>query len=77
MTAEISTQRAVVWAQRTGESPLLDRSFRDEADRKMSCETLNRSEVFGRLRRELYGDELSSHNTHIFIIFGASVSIFL
>lgn len=38
----------------------------------MCSEALNQSEVFGQLRRELYGDELNSHNTHIFIIFGAS-----
>lgn len=45
-------------------------------DRKMNTEPLTRSEVFGQLRKELYGEEPSSHsNTHIFIILGASVSI--
>uniref|UniRef100_G3P1A0 Glucose-6-phosphate 1-dehydrogenase n=2 Tax=Gasterosteus aculeatus aculeatus TaxID=481459 RepID=G3P1A0_GASAC len=39
----------------------------------MSSEPLTRAEVFGRLRRELYGVEQSSHSsTHIFIILGAS-----
>lgn len=42
----------------------------------MSAEPLTRSEVFGQLRRELYGEEQSSDsNTHIFIILGASVSM--
>ncbi|XP_034732917.1 glucose-6-phosphate 1-dehydrogenase-like [Etheostoma cragini] len=42
-------------------------------DQKMSSEPLTRSEVFGQLRRELYGEELSSpSNAHIFIILGAS-----
>uniref|UniRef100_A0A3Q4HFJ9 Glucose-6-phosphate 1-dehydrogenase n=1 Tax=Neolamprologus brichardi TaxID=32507 RepID=A0A3Q4HFJ9_NEOBR len=42
---------------------------------KMSSESLTRSEVFGQLRRELYGEERSSHSsTHLFIILGASVS---
>lgn len=42
---------------------------------KMSSEPLTRSEVFGQLRRELYGEELTSpSNAHIFIILGASVS---
>ncbi|KAM8864247.1 glucose-6-phosphate 1-dehydrogenase-like isoform 2-T2 [Spinachia spinachia] len=36
----------------------------------MSCEPLTRCEVFGQLRRELYGLEHSS--THVFIILGAS-----
>lgn len=41
----------------------------------MSAEPLTRSEVFGQLRRELYGEERSTDsNTHIFIILGASVS---
>uniref|UniRef100_A0AAX7UVW7 Glucose-6-phosphate 1-dehydrogenase n=1 Tax=Astatotilapia calliptera TaxID=8154 RepID=A0AAX7UVW7_ASTCA len=36
-------------------------------------QSLTRSEVFGQLRRELYGEERSSHsNTHLFIILGAS-----
>ncbi|XP_070696035.1 glucose-6-phosphate 1-dehydrogenase-like isoform X2 [Pempheris klunzingeri] len=40
---------------------------------KMSTEPFTRSEVFGQLRRELYGEEQSSHSdTHIFIILGAS-----
>uniref|UniRef100_A0AAQ5YE65 glucose-6-phosphate dehydrogenase (NADP(+)) n=1 Tax=Amphiprion ocellaris TaxID=80972 RepID=A0AAQ5YE65_AMPOC len=40
---------------------------------KMSTEPLTRSEVFGQLRKELYGEEQSTHsNTHIFIILGAS-----
>ncbi|XP_030589365.1 glucose-6-phosphate 1-dehydrogenase-like [Archocentrus centrarchus] len=40
---------------------------------KMSSDCLTRSEVFGQLRRELYGEEQSSHsNTHLFIILGAS-----
>lgn len=40
---------------------------------KMSTEPLTRSEVFGQLKRELYGEQKSSHtNTHIFIILGAS-----
>ena len=42
----------------------------------MSAEPLTRSEVFGQLRKELYGEQQPSHsNTHIFIILGASVSI--
>lgn len=41
----------------------------------MSSEPLTRSEVFGQLRRELYGEEQPTHsNTHTFIILGASVS---
>lgn len=43
--------------------------------KKMSTEPLTRSEVFGQLRKELYGEEQSSHSsTHIFIVLGASVS---
>lgn len=38
----------------------------------MSTEELNRSEVIGQLRRELYGDPLSTQKTHVFVIFGAS-----
>ncbi|KAM9752181.1 glucose-6-phosphate 1-dehydrogenase-like isoform 1-T1 [Menidia menidia] len=39
----------------------------------MNSEALARSDVFGQLRKELYGDEPSSNsNTHIFIILGAS-----
>ncbi|CAN9516148.1 unnamed protein product [Ophioblennius macclurei] len=39
----------------------------------MSSQTLTRSEVFGRLRKELYGEETSRPtNTHVFIILGAS-----
>ncbi|KAJ0036818.1 hypothetical protein NQD34_005495 [Periophthalmus magnuspinnatus] len=38
----------------------------------MCSEVLNRCEVIGQLRRELYGDPLSTHKAHIFIIFGAS-----
>ena len=46
-----------------------------QMDQKMSTEPLTRSEVFGQLRRELYGDKQSTHSpTHIFIILGASVS---
>lgn len=42
---------------------------------KMNTELLTRSEVFGQLRKELYGEEqLNDSNTHIFIILGASVS---
>ncbi|XP_069544964.1 glucose-6-phosphate 1-dehydrogenase-like isoform X1 [Brachyistius frenatus] len=42
-------------------------------DHKMSAEPLTRSEVFGQLRRELYGEEQSRHSsTHVFIILGAS-----
>lgn len=42
----------------------------------MSAEPLTRSEVFGQLRRELYGeDHVSDSNAHIFIILGASVSM--
>ncbi|MBN3322523.1 G6PD dehydrogenase, partial [Atractosteus spatula] len=38
---------------------------------------LSRSEVFGQLRKELYDDEeFHQSDTHIFIIMGASVSIF-
>lgn len=41
----------------------------------MSSEPLTRSEVFGELRRELYGDATSSGaGAHLFIILGASVS---
>ncbi|KAG8002701.1 Glucose-6-phosphate 1-dehydrogenase [Nibea albiflora] len=40
---------------------------------KMSSEPLTRSEVFGQLRKELYGEDQSTHSdTHIFIILGAS-----
>lgn len=39
----------------------------------MSTEPLTRSEVFGQLRKELYGEEKSKHSsTHVFIILGAS-----
>uniref|UniRef100_A0A3B4UBY6 Glucose-6-phosphate 1-dehydrogenase n=1 Tax=Seriola dumerili TaxID=41447 RepID=A0A3B4UBY6_SERDU len=39
----------------------------------MSTEPLTRSEVFGQLRKELYGEEQSTcSNTHVFIILGAS-----
>ncbi|CAL1606125.1 unnamed protein product [Knipowitschia caucasica] len=38
----------------------------------MSADALNRCEVIGQLRRELYGDPLLAPKTHIFIIFGAS-----
>lgn len=42
----------------------------------MCSESLSRSEIFGQLRRELYGNERSDHSKkHIFIILGASVSI--
>lgn len=42
---------------------------------KMSTELLTRSEVFGQLRKELYGEKQpNDSNTHIFIILGASVS---
>lgn len=42
---------------------------------KMSAELLTRSEVFGQLRKELYGEKQpNDSNTHIFIILGASVS---
>lgn len=52
----------------------LDRS--DLTERKMSAEPVTRSEVFGQLRKELYGEEPSTgSDTHIFIILGASVSI--
>lgn len=45
-------------------------------EQKMSAEPATRSEVFGQLRKELYGEEHSSgSDTHIFIILGASVSI--
>lgn len=41
----------------------------------MSAEPVSRSEVFGQLRKELYGEEPSTgSDTHIFIILGASVS---
>lgn len=41
----------------------------------MNTELLTRSEVFGQLRKELYGEkQLNDSNTHIFIILGASVS---
>lgn len=44
-----------------------------QTSQKMNAEPLTRSEVFGQLRKELYGEEPSSHsNTHIFIILGAS-----
>ncbi|XP_022060897.2 glucose-6-phosphate 1-dehydrogenase-like [Acanthochromis polyacanthus] len=40
---------------------------------KMSTEPLTRAEVFGQLRKELYGEEQPTHsNTHIFIVLGAS-----
>lgn len=43
--------------------------------RKMSTELLTHSEVFGQLRKELYGEKQpNDSNTHIFIILGASVS---
>ncbi|XP_075882473.1 glucose-6-phosphate 1-dehydrogenase-like isoform X2 [Nelusetta ayraudi] len=43
------------------------------AEQKMSAEPATRSEVFGQLRKELYGEEHSSgSDTHIFIILGAS-----
>lgn len=46
------------------------------AEQKMSAEPATRSEVFGQLRKELYGEEHSSgSDTHVFIILGASVSI--
>lgn len=38
----------------------------------MSSEALNRCELIGQLRRELYGDPLSTKKAHIFVIFGAS-----
>ncbi|TWW56617.1 Glucose-6-phosphate 1-dehydrogenase [Takifugu flavidus] len=39
----------------------------------MNTELLTRSEVFGQLRKELYGEkQLNDSNTHIFIILGAS-----
>ncbi|XP_029011617.1 glucose-6-phosphate 1-dehydrogenase-like isoform X2 [Betta splendens] len=39
----------------------------------MNNKALTRSEVFGQLRKELYGDEPSTHSqTHVFIILGAS-----
>ncbi|XP_068185396.1 glucose-6-phosphate 1-dehydrogenase-like isoform X2 [Antennarius striatus] len=42
-------------------------------DQKMNTDHLTRFEVFGQLRRELYGEEQSRHsNAHIFIILGAS-----
>lgn len=42
----------------------------------MSEEPVSRSEVFGQLRKELYGEERSAgSDTHIFIILGASVSL--
>ncbi|XP_059188886.1 glucose-6-phosphate 1-dehydrogenase-like [Centropristis striata] len=45
----------------------------EQLELKMSSEALSRSEVFGQLRRELYGEEESSKsNTHVFIILGAS-----
>lgn len=41
----------------------------------MSTEPLTHSEVFGQLRKELYGEKHSGDsNTYIFIILGASVS---
>lgn len=46
------------------------------AEQKLSAEPATRSEVFGQLRKELYGEEHSSgSDTHVFIILGASVSI--
>ncbi|XP_034001219.1 glucose-6-phosphate 1-dehydrogenase-like [Trematomus bernacchii] len=45
----------------------------EQMGQEMSSEPFTRSEVFGQLRRELYGEEQSSHsNTHTFIILGAS-----
>uniref|UniRef100_A0A3P9DPX4 Glucose-6-phosphate 1-dehydrogenase n=2 Tax=Maylandia zebra TaxID=106582 RepID=A0A3P9DPX4_9CICH len=69
MTAEMSSvmqPQGNEWSQQTVE---------EQMGQKMSSESLTRSEVFGQLRRELYGEERSSHsNTHLFIILGASVS---
>ncbi|XP_035993327.1 glucose-6-phosphate 1-dehydrogenase isoform X1 [Fundulus heteroclitus] len=45
----------------------------EKAAQRRSMEPLTRSEVFGQLRKELYGDkELGHSSTHIFIILGAS-----
>nr|XP_004558775.2 glucose-6-phosphate 1-dehydrogenase isoform X1 [Maylandia zebra] len=67
MTAEMSSvmqPQGNEWSQQTVE---------EQMGQKMSSESLTRSEVFGQLRRELYGEERSSHsNTHLFIILGAS-----
>ncbi|TNM87131.1 hypothetical protein fugu_007361 [Takifugu bimaculatus] len=44
-----------------------------EWPRRWNTELLTRSEVFGQLRKELYGEkQLNDSNTHIFIILGAS-----
>ncbi|XP_060930243.1 glucose-6-phosphate 1-dehydrogenase-like isoform X2 [Limanda limanda] len=51
----------------------VDTVGREQTGGMMSAEPLSRSEVFGQLRKELYGEEQSSHsNTHIFIVLGAS-----
>lgn len=69
MTAEMSSvmqPQGNEWSQQT---------VGEQMGQKMSSESLTRSEVFGQLRRELYGEERSSHSsTHLFIILGASVS---
>lgn len=70
-TAALTTRHVA-----TGSWEQLQRRHRSDCtEQKMSLEPATRSEVFGQLRKELYGEEHSSgSDTHIFIILGASVS---
>ncbi|XP_055022267.1 glucose-6-phosphate 1-dehydrogenase-like isoform X3 [Boleophthalmus pectinirostris] len=71
MTSEISTQR--VYCTSTKQEKVQSLVHWVEQERAEMCsEVLNRCEVIGQLRRELYGASLSTHKAHIFIIFGAS-----